>query len=367
MLLRFFVRGSHTNLAMWFTFLFVLLVSLGTLMLMRPIATKIGLLDKPNYRKRHQGVIPLIGGIALFGGNLTFYLMQWQHMPLPALYLTSTVILLVVGMLDDRFDISPFIRAVVQTLIAIAMIYAGLSLESLGQLIAPFSLKLGVMGAILTVLITIAVINAFNMIDGIDGLLAGLSCVSFAGIGTLMWLDEQYMLACWCFALIIALLPYAAFNLNLFGFKWKVFMGDSGSTLIGFTIIWILLHSTQGQGHTISPITGLWLIAVPLIDMVAIILRRLRKGKSPFRPDRLHIHHLMMRAGLSSRQALVVITSGAAICAFIGVLSEIYYWNQWVMFAAFILLFLLYSYSITHAWRVTRFVRRMKRRAKRQK
>lgn len=349
------------------TILSVLLVSLIVLLIMRPVATKIGLLDKPNYRKRHQGAIPLIGGIALFFGNITFYLMQWQQMPLPSLYLFATSVLLIVGMLDDRFDISPFIRAVVQMFIAIAMIYAGLSLESLGQLIAPFSLKLGFMSAILTILITIAVINAFNMIDGIDGLLASLASVSFAGIGILMWLDEQYTFAYWCLALIIALLPYAAFNLNLFGEKWKVFMGDSGSTLIGFTIIWILLHSTQGQGHAISPITGLWLIAIPLIDMVAIILRRLRKGKSPFRPDRLHIHHLMIRAGLSSRQALAVISIAAVICAIIGVLGEIYYWNQWVMFISFIVLFLLYSYSITHAWRITRFVRRMKRRAKHPK
>ncbi|MDO9735499.1 undecaprenyl-phosphate alpha-N-acetylglucosaminyl 1-phosphate transferase, partial [Glaesserella parasuis] len=95
-------------------------------------------------------------------------------------------------------------------------------------------------------------------------------------------------------------------------------------------------------GHSISPITGLWLIAVPLIDMVAVFFRRLKKGKSPFRPDRLHIHHLMMRAGLTSRQALAVITFGAGLCATFGVIGEVYYWNQWVMFVAFVSLFFLY-------------------------
>ena len=90
------------------------------------------------------------------------------------------------------------------------------------------------------------------------------------------------------------------------GQKYKVFMGDAGSTLIGFTIIWILLLSTQGKGHPMNPVTALWIIAVPLIDMVAIIYRRLRKGKSPFRPDRLHVHHLMVRAGLTSRQAFFI-------------------------------------------------------------
>lgn len=351
---------------MWLTFLTVFIVSFASLIFMRPVAEKIGLVDKPNFRKRHQGVIPLIGGIALFLGNLAFYFMQWQDMRLPHLYLTSVTILLIIGVLDDRFDISPFLRAGIQACLAGAMIYSGLSLEDLGQLIAPFSIELGAFGVVLTVFITIGVINAFNMIDGIDGLLAGLSSVSFAGIGTLMLLDNQMPLAYWCFAIIVVLLPYAMFNLSVFGAKWKVFMGDSGSTLIGFTMIWILLLSTQGQGHAISPITGLWLIAIPLVDMVAIIFRRLRKGKSPFRPDRLHIHHLMMRAGLTSRQALAVITFGAAICATIGILGEVYYWNQWVMFVGFIALFFLYSYSIMHAWRVTRFVRRMKRRARRK-
>lgn len=347
---------------MWLTFSIVLIVSFVTLVAMRPIAEKIGLVDKPNFRKRHRGVIPLIGGIALYLGNIVFYLFEWEQMSFPFLYLVALTILLIIGVLDDRFDISPFLRAGIQALLAGAMIYNGLSIKSLGQLIAPFSLEIGVLGIVLTIVITIGVINAFNMIDGIDGLLAGLSMVSFAGLGILMYLDEQYSLAAWCVAIILILLPYALFNLNVFGINWKVFMGDSGSTLIGFTIIWILLLSTQGQGHPISPITGLWLITVPLIDMVAVFFRRLRKGKSPFRPDRLHIHHLMMRAGLSSRQALMVITLGAAICTTFGVLSEVYYWNQWIMFLSFVLLFFLYSYSIVHAWRITRFIRRYKRR-----
>lgn len=351
---------------MWLTFVAVFIVSFVSLIVMRPVAEKIGLVDKPNFRKRHQGVIPLIGGIALFIGNLAYYALEWEQMRLPILYLSALTILLIIGVLDDRFDISPFLRAGIQACLAGAMIYSGLSIESLGQLIAPFSLEIGVLGVVLTVFITIGVINAFNMIDGIDGLLAGLSSVSFLGLGTLMWLDEQYSLGYWCFGIVLILLPYALFNLSVFGAKWKVFMGDSGSTLIGFTIIWILLLSTQGQGHPISPITGLWLIAVPLIDMVAIIFRRLRKGKSPFRPDRLHIHHLMMRAGLTSRQALAVITFGAGICAAIGVLGEVYYWNQWAMFIGFIALFFLYSYSIVHAWRITRFIRRHKRRMRRK-
>ena len=87
----------------------------------------------------------------------------------------------------------------------------------------------------------------------------------------------------------------------------RTFMSISGgSTMIGFTIIWILLETTQGKTHPISPVTALWIIAIPLMDMVAIMYRRLRKGMSPFSPDRQHIHHLIMRAGFTSRQAFVL-------------------------------------------------------------
>ena len=240
-------------------------------------------------------------------------------------------------------------------------------LDHLGQILGPFQLTLGSIGLMITVFVTIAVINAFNMIDGIDGLLGGLSSVAFISIGILLLLDNQWDLAYWSFALIIAILPYFMMNLGIpLGAKFKVFMGDAGSTLIGFTIIWILLLSTQGKGHPMNPVTALWIIAIPVVDMIAIIYRRLRKGKSPFRPDRLHVHHLMMRAGLTSRQAFLLITFLAALCAGFGILGEIFYVNEWVMFVAFIFLFFIYSFSIARALRITCWVRRLKRRAARR-
>ncbi len=342
------------------------IIAFLTIVVVRPIAIKIGLVDKPNYRKRHQGAIPLLGGISLFMGNLCFYLLQWDTTRLPFLYLFCVTVLLIIGLLDDRFDLSAMLRAGIQAILAVAMIYFGdLSLEHLGQIIGPFKVTLGPIGFVITVFLTIAIINAFNMIDGIDGLLGGLSGVSFAAIAVLLLRDGQIDLALWCLALVIALIPYALYNLTVFGVDKKIFMGDSGSTLIGFTMIWILLLSTQGKGHPMNPVTALWVIAIPLIDMVAVIYRRLRKGKSPFKPDRLHVHHLMVRAGLTSRQAFLVITFFAGLCAGFGILGEVYYINEWIMFILFICLFFLYLYSITKAWKVTRLIRRIKRRTKR--
>ncbi|EDL6866146.1 undecaprenyl-phosphate alpha-N-acetylglucosaminyl 1-phosphate transferase [Salmonella enterica subsp. enterica serovar Derby] len=337
--------------------------------LARKVAIKIGLVDKPNFRKRHQGVIPLVGGISVFAGICFMFGLSDYYIPHLSLYLICAGVLVFVGAMDDRFDISVKIRAVVQAVIAVVMmVIAKLHLGSLGYIFGPWELVLGPFGYFLTLFAVWAAINAFNMVDGIDGLLGGLSSVSFAAMGLILWFDGQTSLAMWCFAMIAAILPYIMLNLGILGRRYKVFMGDAGSTLIGFTVIWLLLETTQGKTHSISPVTALWIIAIPLMDMVAIMYRRLRKGMSPFSPDRQHIHHLVMRAGFTSRQAFVLITLAAAILAGVGVTAEYsHFVPEWVMLVLFLLAFFLYGYCIKRAWKVARFIKRVKRRLCRQR
>ncbi len=331
----------------------------------RKVAQKIGLVDKPNYRKRHHGQIPLVGGISIYAGICFTFLYTDHFVPHIGLYLICSGILVLIGALDDRFDISVKSRATIQALVAVTMMYfGGLYINSLGYVFGPWEMVLGpYFGYPVTLFAVWAAINAFNMVDGIDGLLGGLSCVSLGAMGILMYKDNNPSLGLWCFAMIAAILPYILLNLGVFGRHYKVFMGDAGSTMIGFSIIWIILQSTQGTGHPMNPITGLWIIAIPLMDMIAIMYRRMRKGMSPFSPDRQHIHHLIMRAGFSSRQAFVIITVTAAILAAFGVAGEQWFvWPDWLMFLLFILVFLLYGYLLKCAWRVARFVKRTKRR-----
>ncbi|EGU9690638.1 UDP-N-acetylglucosamine--undecaprenyl-phosphate N-acetylglucosaminephosphotransferase [Salmonella enterica] len=337
--------------------------------LARKVAIKIGLVDKPNFRKRHQGVIPLVGGISVFAGICFMFGLSDYYIPHLSLYLICAGVLVFVGAMDDRFDISVKIRAVVQAVIAVVMmVIAKLHLGSLGYIFGPWELVLGPFGYFLTLFAVWAAINAFNMVDGIDGLLGGLSSVSFAAMGLILWFDGQTSLAMWCFAMIAAILPYIMLNLGILGRRYKVFMGDAGSTLIGFTVIWLLLETTQGKTHSISPVTALWIIAIPLMDMVAIMYRRLRKGMSPFSPDRQHIHHLVMRAGFTSHQAFVLITLAAAILAGVGVTAEYsHFVPEWVMLVLFLLAFFLYGYCIKRAWKVARFIKRVKRRLRRQR
>ncbi|SFN51594.1 UDP-GlcNAc:undecaprenyl-phosphate GlcNAc-1-phosphate transferase [Izhakiella capsodis] len=334
----------------------------------RKVAKIIGLVDKPNYRKRHQGVVPLVGGISVFAGTCFTFVINNLYIPNATLYLCCAGVLVLVGALDDRFDISVKIRAFVQAIIALVMMFVGkLYLLSLGFIFGPWEMIVGPFGYVLTLFAVWACINAFNMIDGIDGLLGGLSCVTFLALGIILLHSGQYSLAMWCLGMIAAIIPYILLNLGMMGQRYKVFMGDAGSTLIGFTIIWILLETTQGENHPITPVTALWLIAIPLMDMVAIMYRRLSKGMSPFSADRLHIHHLIMRAGFSSRQAFVLITLAAALLAGIGVLGEsLWFVPEWFMLLLFLLVFIFYGYCIKRAWRVARVIKRIKRRLRRQ-
>ncbi len=341
------------------TFLF----SLIFLFLARKVAKKVGLVDKPNFRKRHQGAVPLVGGISVFAGVCFAFLITNYYQPHDMLFLACAGVLVFVGMIDDKFDISVKIRASVQAAIAIIMmVVANLYLHSLGFILGPIELRVGPFGYVITLFAVWAAINAFNMVDGIDGLLGGLSCVTFGALGLILYNQGQPSLAFWCFALIAAILPYILLNLGILGRRYKVFMGDAGSTMIGFTIIWILLDASQGEQHPLRPVTALWLIAIPLMDMVAIMYRRLRKGQSPFTADRQHIHHLIMRAGFTSRQAFVLITLAAALLAAIGVMGEFFdFIPEWFMMLLFLVAFFVYGYCLKHAWRVSRRIRRNKR------
>lgn len=129
-------------------------------------------------------------------------------------------------------------------------------------------------------------------------------------------------------------------------------MGDAGSTLVGFTIIWLLILATQGETAVMHPVTVLWFIAVPLMDMTAIIIRRIRRGDSAFKPDNEHCHHILMRAGLSNVQTLVVIGCVALAFAAFGMLGEHAGFSESVMLSLFLLVFVGYFWSITRAWRL---------------
>ncbi|EHA1124944.1 UDP-N-acetylglucosamine--undecaprenyl-phosphate N-acetylglucosaminephosphotransferase [Vibrio navarrensis] len=338
---------------------FIFFTSFTTLFLMRKVAKRIGLVDKPNARKLHTGAVPLVGGISICLVLAQFLVFKPDTIAHSWLYLASIVLLTIVGALDDRIDLSFKIRMGVQAILSLVMIHAaGIELHSLGNMFGIGEIYLGWVGTLITVLAVIGAINAFNMVDGIDGLLGGLSIVTFGALAFLLDVDSQHGLAYLCVVIIVAMLPYILMNLGILGRERKIFMGDAGSMMIGFTVIWLLLGVSQtGKEPPMRPVTALWLIAVPLMDMAAIMIRRIRRGDSPFKPDREHLHHIFQRLGFTSRQTLVIICGFAGLFAAFGIYGEAADLSEAFMFYSFITCFLVYATLLNYVWRITSFIR----------
>ncbi|WP_333617203.1 UDP-N-acetylglucosamine--undecaprenyl-phosphate N-acetylglucosaminephosphotransferase [Mixta calida] len=306
----------------------IVLVFLGALALLfisRKVAKKVGLVDKPNARKHHNGHIPLVGGVSVYLSLWIIYILQPGWLPDFTLYMACATMLIVVGVLDDKLDLPVMPRMALQALVASIMMYNGLYLYSLGNILFGYELVLGVLGYGVTLLAVVGAINAFNMVDGIDGLLGALSSVTFGALATVFWMGGNDEMALWCLCLMVACLPYILLNLGIpWGRKFKVFMGDAGSTLIGFTVIWLLIVATQGDDAVMQPVTALWLIAVPLMDMLRVMIARIRRGDSPFKPDREHLHHVLINAGISPRGSLFIIVLTTLLIAFVGITMNYY-------------------------------------------
>ena len=327
---------------------------------MTPIAHQWGLVDHPCCRKQHTGLIPLTGGFAIFIAILVSSYFTDVWLKNDPLFFTAAAFIVLLGMLDDRFSLSAKGRLICQFGVAAIMAWAAQNcVTSLGDVVGFGDVNLGGFGYFFTLVCVVGVINAFNMIDGIDGLAGGMSIIVLLSLTVLLLACGQGPSIMVPMIVIFAIIPFLAFNLNMKGFKGnKIFMGDSGSMFIGLTIVWLLVEYTQGQEAHIRPITAVWLIGLPLMDMAAIMYRRGKKGQSVLQPDRQHLHNIFMRAGCSSKQALFSILVIGVIFALIGIVGELLAIPEVYMFSGFIILLLIYSIVIQNIWRVLRFFKR---------
>lgn len=350
-------------IAMTSAFFFVFITSFCMLFICRKLAKAVGLVDKPNARKHHQGVIPLVGGVSIFLTLIVTSFLFPQLKVVSPLFISCATILVATGVVDDRYDISFKARLIIQTMISLVMIGVGnKSLHSLGYLMGSDVIELSVVSSVvITVLGIIGAINAFNMVDGIDGLLGGLASVTFGALGFVFLINGNTDLAIFCGLIVTAMMPYILLNMGFpLGRRFKVFMGDAGSIFIGFTVIWLLIEATQGPNITpIRPVTALWMIAIPLMDMATIMVRRIRKGHSPFKPDREHLHHICQRLGMSNHMALFIICFMASIMAGVGIWADMTLVSESIMFISFLCIFAVYFFVISHIWRITTLVHRI--------
>ncbi|RDV24374.1 undecaprenyl-phosphate alpha-N-acetylglucosaminyl 1-phosphate transferase [Alteromonas aestuariivivens] len=343
-----------------FTAFFVALI---LLVVMTPLAHQFGWVDQPGIRKHHVGMVPLTGGVAIFMAVLVASVVTDVWMKNNPLFFTASAFIVLLGMMDDRFDLSAKGRLMCQFGVASIMAWSAQNyITSLGNLLGSGEILLGLSGYFFTIVCVVGVINAFNMIDGIDGLAGGMSLIILLTVVGFLVASGNGGAIMEPLIIVAAIVPFLAFNLSWKGFKGnKIFMGDAGSMFVGLTIVWLLVDHTQSDNAAFRPITAVWLIGLPLMDMAAIMYRRARKGQSVLQPDRKHLHNIFMRAGLTSRQALIAILVIGACYCMVGIMGEVYRIPESVMFWSFLALLFFYSYIIQNIWTVIRKVKRYTR------
>ena len=302
----------------FFCFVLTFLSSYLIIKYLRKIAFKISLIDRPCQRKDHQGEIPVIGGIGVFLSTILGSFLIIDNLDLFYFYAFSSFLLIILGVLDDRHDISAKIKLLGQFLLATITIFiADNRILELGNLFGQGDIVLSYWTSIfISYLAIIGAMNAFNMIDGLDGLLGSISIVILISLAGLFYKNLNYNLALLSLLLVTSIAPYLFYNLRK---KRKIFMGDSGSMFIGYSIVWLMFLGSQKNSNfnlnqtAFEPVYALWIIAYPLCDMASVMLNRIISAKSPFQADRNHLHHVFLDSRLKKKVILITLTFITAI------------------------------------------------------
>jgi UDP-GlcNAc:undecaprenyl-phosphate GlcNAc-1-phosphate transferase len=327
-----------------FSYLFFtpLLATIIFIIVLYPCAQKIGLLDKPNHRKLHQKPTPLIGGVAIYLATLFTLLINDIQLFHQTAFISAATLLVCVGLIDDYMGLGVKIRIFAQIAAGLIMAeFAEIKITDLGDLFGAGSINLGAFSTAFTVFAVVGGINAFNMIDGIDGLAGSLTLVSIITIAVVSWFSQNWMIYYYCVIFIASIIAFLLFNLRIFGRKnASIFLGDTGSTLLGFSVCWLSIYASQGANRIITPTTVLWLMAIPLFDSISIMCRRISRGRSPFSPDREHLHHILALAGYSVNQKLIIIVSFAVMLSIVSIITSFFLCiPEQVLFFSFLCLF----------------------------
>ena len=303
------------------------------------------LVDLPDRsRKFHKRPTPLTGGIAIFislliSGKIYIDLNDLNDF-IPffsAMLFVASFFIIIVFLIDDNRGIRPAYRLIAQSVATYFVIYStGIYLENLGNLFGFGEINLGVYGIPVTIFCVVGVMNAFNMIDGINGLCAGSALVMllFTGISSGFIYDSMAVL------LIGSMIGFLIFNLRIVGKRRAVFLGDHGSNFIGFNVAWVAIYCSQMEAYSINPITIVWFIAIPFLDCIGLIISRTLRGRNWATPGRDHIHNKLMQY-YSAEVSLIIILFFSSLIGFIALILDKSF-DEYISFYGFVLLSLFY-------------------------
>ena len=275
------------------------------------IARKKRLYDEPNERSSHVVKTPSLGGIGIFAGAI-FALVLWtpdQKFGNLQYILCAFIILFLIGAKDDIQPVSARNKLIAQVLAASILVFkSDIKIESMYGL---FGLDLSfppTLSVIISIMAILLIINSFNLIDGINGLAGGVSVLIFLTLGTWFHLINEDVLAILSFSFSGAVIAFLRYNFT----PAKIFMGDTGSLLIGIVcsiliIKFIRMNDELYLNHPYkfhaSPAVAIGIIIIPLFDTLRVFTTRIYRGISPFKPDKRHIHHLLIDFGLNHIEA----------------------------------------------------------------
>jgi len=314
------------------TFLLSLFLTITLVPFFRRLAYALHVVDMPGERKVHARPMARTGGLSMAVGTSVSMLL-WA--PRNSLFPPLMIALLVIvgaGFLDDLKELSPLAKFSAQVLAAlIVVLWGGVKIRHCGVLLPEGVLLPDVFAVPLTVFVLVGVTNAINLADGLDGLAGGISVLTFGIIGCLGLLQGDSFVVVTCVAVVGSLFGFLRYNT----FPATIFMGDAGSQMLGFLAGVMSLWLTQSN-PVLSPFLPLFLLGFPILDTLTVMLERIYRGQSPFKADKNHFHHRLMRFGLFHSEAVLMIY--ALQLVMVGAAYWLRYYSDWMLLLNYFLL-----------------------------
>jgi UDP-GlcNAc:undecaprenyl-phosphate/decaprenyl-phosphate GlcNAc-1-phosphate transferase len=298
------------------TLIVCFMISILITPLIKKLALKIGAIDKPNQRKVHQSLMPRLGGIAIFISFIVGVLMLHPENPSSLAILIGSMIIIITGVFDDMFELSAKIKLIGQLAAALTIVFLGdLQVVFINL---PFGghLEFGYLSIPFTILWIVGITNAINLIDGLDGLAAGVSSIALFTISGMALIQGNLYVVAMGAIVLVSTLGFLFYNFH----PASIFMGDTGAMFLGFIISVLSLLGYKNVTF-ISFIIPVIILGVPISDTIFAILRRIINNQPLSAPDKSHLHHCMLRLGYSHRQTVLLIY---AMAAFFGLVAVIY-------------------------------------------
>ena len=316
----------------YFTMLICLISSIIITPFVKKLAFKIGATDKPNQRKVHQKIMPRLGGLAIYISSMIgIWIAQPESPYLKAIVIGGTIII-VTGMLDDMFELSPKLKLIGQLAAAlVVVVWGGVQVEFINLPFSDAILEFGFLSIPITIIWIVGITNAINLIDGLDGLAAGVSSIALITISGMAILFGNPFVVVIASIVLASTVGFLFYNF----YPAKIFMGDSGALFLGFMISVLSLLGFKNAA-LISLIIPIIILGVPISDTFFAILRRIVNKKPLSAPDKSHLHHCLLGIGFSHRQTVLLIY---AMASFFGLAAVIF--SQAKLLGSFVLIITL--------------------------